>query len=66
MRSVEPEPDSAFATDRDASAAPLDDGLRTELQFVLGMDAEGVTEWVDRHGAAAARERVWSYWVGER
>jgi hypothetical protein len=62
MRSVEPEGDSDFAPKY--SDDPLDDGLLTELQHVLGMDADGVEQWLAEHGPAAARAEYFAAWGG--
>jgi hypothetical protein len=57
---VEPEAGSDFSPEY--SDAPLDDGLRTELQFALGTDADAVDEWVAEHGPAAARAEYFAAW----
>lgn len=59
---VEPEAGSDFAPAY--SDAPLDDGLRAELQYVLGTDAAGVSEWLRDNGPAAARAEYQAVWGG--
>lgn len=62
-RSVEPAGDSVFAPDY--PDAPLDAGLRRELQYVLGLDADGVDDWLSENGNAEARAEYHAVW-GER
>ena len=62
MTHVEPPADGPF-TDADPGGQPADEGLRIELQHVLGLGPDAVDDWLAEHGAAAGEQRVVAYWA---